>query len=203
MHAIITGDVVNSSKVNPDIWLPQLKDALNRFGQTPAEWEIYRGDSFQLMVKNPLLALNTAIQIKATIKSIKSLDIRMAIGIGNITHSSKKITESNGPAFIFSGEKFETLKQDKLNLAIKTEWDEFDRDVNIFLKLALLTMDHWTVNAAEMMKTILENPNKAQSELGTLIGIKQNAVSNRLKRAAFDEISEMIQVFKLKLEKKL
>src|SRR5690606_36288582 len=174
-----------------------------QFGSTPNEWEIYRGDSFQLIIKDPLIALNAAIQIKASIKSIKSLDVRIAIGIGDISHSSKNITESNGPAFIYSGEKFETLKQDKLNLAIKTNWNDFDRDVNVFFKLALLTMDHWTINAAEMMKIILENPNKAQSELGSLIGIKQNAVSNRLKRAAFDEISEMIQVYKLKLEEKL
>ena len=203
MNAVITGDIVNSSKVSPDIWLPQLKDVLNLFGRTPNEWEIYRGDSFQLMIKDPLFALKASIQIKAALKSIKYLDIRMAIGIGDISHSSKKITESNGPAFIYSGEKFETLKQDKLNLAIKTEWEDFDRDINVFLKLALLTMDHWTINEAEMMKLTLANPNKPQSELGGLIGLKQNAVSNRLKRAAFDEISEMIQVYKLKLKEKL
>src|SRR5690606_38464016 len=115
MKAVITGDIVNSSKVNPDTWLPKLKDVLNLFGNTPNEWEIYRGDSFQLIIKDPLMALKAAILIKASIKSIKSLDIRMAIGIGDISHSSQRITESNGPAFIYSGEKFETLKQDKLN----------------------------------------------------------------------------------------
>jgi len=203
MLAVITGDIVNSSKVDPKIWLPVLKNVLNKIGSSPSEWEIYRGDSFQLLIRNPELALSHAIQIKASIKTIKSLDVRMAIGIGEINHSSRNITQSNGSAFIHSGEKFEGLKKEKLNLAIKSDWDDFDLDINLFLKLALLTMDHWTENAAEMVKTILENPDKAQSELGTIIGIKQNAVSSRLKRAAFDEIAEMTQLYQTKIKKQL
>lgn len=203
MHAVITGDIINSTKVDPKIWLPVLKNVLNQVGSSPREWEIYRGDSFQLFIKDPLLALTIAIQIKAAIKTIKSLDVRMAIGIGNIEHTSSQVTEANGPAFIYSGERFESLKKEKLNLVVKSDWPSFDRDINLFLKLALLIMDHWTESAAEMIKTSLENPNKAQSELGSIIGIKQNAVSSRLKRAAFEEISEMIQVYQIKLKEQL
>jgi len=203
MHAVITGDIINSTKVDPKIWLSVLKEVLNQSGSSPKEWEIYRGDSFQLFINDPLLALTTAIQIKAAIKTIKSLDVRMAIGIGNIKHKSGNVTEANGSVFIYSGERFEGLKKEKLNLAFKSDWPDFDRDINLFLKLALLIMDHWTENAAEMIKISLENPNKAQSELGSIIGIKQNAVSSRLKRAAFEEISEMIQLYQVKLKEKL
>jgi len=203
MHAVITGDIINSTQADPKTWLPVLKDALSKAGSSPKEWEIYRGDSFQLFVKDPLLALSIAIQIKAAIKTIKSLDVRMAIGIGHIKHTSAKITEANGQAFIYSGERFEGLKKEKLNLVIKSGWPEFDRDVNLFIKLALLIMDHWTENSAEMIKISLENPDKAQSELGAIIGIKQNAISSRLKRAAFEEISEMIEIYQLKLKDKL
>lgn len=200
MHAVITGDIINSTKVDPKIWLPILKDALNKNGSSPTQWEIYRGDSFQLFIKDPYEALTIAIQIKAAIKTIKTLDVRMAIGLGNIKHNSSKITESNGTAFIYSGERFESLKKEKLNLALKSDWPQFDTDINLFIKLALLIMDNWTESAAEMIKTTFENPDKLQSELGTIIGIKQNAVSSRLKRAAFEEISEMIRVYQLKLK---
>src|SRR5690554_1531637 len=203
MHAVITGDIINSTKVDPKIWLPILKEALNKTGNSPKEWEIYRGDSFQLYINDPLFALTIAIQIKAAIKTIKALDVRMAIGIGTIEHISNKVTEANGPAFIYSGERFEGLKKEKLNLVLRSDWPQFDQDINLFLKLALLIMDHWTESAAEMIKISLDNPNKAQSELGSLIGIKQNAVSSRLKRAAFEEISEMIEVYQLKLKRNL
>lgn len=44
---------------------------LNTFGKNPIEWEIYRGDEFQLEVKNPEEALIMALQIKSYFKSIK------------------------------------------------------------------------------------------------------------------------------------
>jgi len=203
MHAVITGDIVNSSSANPKIWLPHLKNELNRTGTSPGQWEIFRGDSFQLLVEDPAEVLATGIRLKASVKMLKDLDVRMAIGIGEISHRAKQITESNGTAFIHSGEKFEMLKKEKINLAIKTSWPDIDRDINLFLRLALLTMDNWTPNAAEMVKTALDHPEAAQAELGQMIGIKQNAVSSRLKRAAFDEIEEMLRVCQEKITERL
>ena len=54
----------------------------------------------------------TVLRIKATLKGIKNLDVRMAIGIGKREFTAFNITESNGEAFIHSGEKLESLKPD-------------------------------------------------------------------------------------------
>ena len=200
MIAVITGDIINSKKLNPKKWLKPLKAELDTIGPGPKCWEIYRGDSFQLMMTNPEDVLATAIKIKATLKSISNMDVRMAIGIGTKTHSAQKVTESNGTAFIHSGEKFEMLKKEKQNLAVKSDWPEFDKEMNLYLKLALIAMDNWTVNAAEIVKTTMENPDKLQEELGKIVGIKQNAISNRLKRAYYDEIMEVNEMYKSKLK---
>src|SRR5688572_22151866 len=123
--SIITGDIINSRDTHPTIWLPTLKKALAAEGKNQKTWEIYRGDSFQLEVKNPADTLLTAIRIKAKIKSIKNIDVRMAIGIGEKEFPAEKITESTGKAFVNSGEKLESLKKEKQNLAIKTRWNDF------------------------------------------------------------------------------
>lgn len=201
MLAIITGDLVNSSKINIDSWLPLLKETLSLFGEAPTDWDIYRGDSFQIKVNDLADSIETALIIKASIKTIKDLDVRMSIGLGDITHQSSRITESNGSAFIHSGEKFETLKKERINLAIQSGWKDFDQDINMFLRLALLTMDHWTENSAEIVKLALLHPQKSQAELGELIGIKQNTVSTRLKRSAFEEILAMSNLYRNKLKK--
>ena len=200
MVAVITGDIINSKKINPQKWLKPLKKELDTIGSSPKFWEIYRGDSFQLIITKPEDAVTTAIKIKATLKSISDMDARMAIGIGSRTHNAQKVTESNGSAFVHSGEKFEMLKKEKQNLAIKSDWPEFDKELNLFLKLSLIAMDNWTVNAAEIVKTIMENPDKLQQELGKIVGIKQNAISNRLKRAYYDEIMEINEMYKSKLK---
>ncbi len=200
MVAVITADIINSKKINPKKWLKPLKKELDTIGSSPKVWEIYRGDSFQLIITKPEDAVTTAIKIKATLKSISDMDARMAIGIGSRTHNAQKVTESNGSAFVHSGEKFEMLKKEKQNLAIKSDWPEFDKEMNLFLKLGLIAMDNWTVNAAEIVKTIMENPDKLQQELGRIVGIKQNAISNRLKRAYYDEIMEVNKMYVEKLK---
>lgn len=81
MISIITGDIVNSRKLASAEWILGLKQLLNTLGQNPAQWEIYRGDEFQLEVANPSDALHHALLIKAYLKSIK-LDARMSIGFG-------------------------------------------------------------------------------------------------------------------------
>jgi hypothetical protein len=200
MVCVITGDIINSKKVNPKNWLIPLKTELNTTGKSPKYWEIYRGDSFQVVISNPLDGLKTAIKIKARLKSIKHINVRMAMGIGNLTYNAPNITESNGTAFVNSGEKFELLKKEKQNLAVKSNWPEFDKEINLYLRLSLIAMDSWTVNAAEIVKTAMENPNKSQEELGQIVRIKQNAISTRLKRAFYDEIMEVNEMYVNKLK---
>ena len=200
MVCVITGDIINSKRNSPKAWLKPLKKELDAIGKSPKYWEIYRGDSFQVIVSDPKNALLTAIKIKATLKSIPGINVRMSIGMGSRTHNAPKITESNGSAFVHSGEKFETLKKEKQNLAIKSDWPVFDEEMNLYLKLSLIAMDNWTINAAEIVKTAMENPGKVQEELGQIVGIKQNAISNRLKRAYYGEIMEVNEMYKIKLK---
>ena len=203
MIAILTADIIHSAKVNPKIWLAKLKSVLNTIGKSPAAWQIYRGDSFQLIIKDPREALSVAILIKATLRAVHPLDVRIAIGIGNVNHRATKITESNGTAFIHSGEKFEFLKAGKQNLAIQSPWPDFDEEINILLKLGLIAMDNWTVASAQMVHDALLIPGISQEELGKRAGIRQSAVSRRLKRAWFDEIIALIDRYKNQLNHRI
>lgn len=200
MISVITGDIINSRKAKIGDWQPVLKDELGKLGASPKIWEIYRGDSFQLEVADPSEALINAIKIKAAIKSKGKIDIRMSIGIGEKTYSAAAVTEANGSAFVNSGDKFELLKKEKRNLAIKSDSPKFDKEINLYLKLCLITMDKWTENSAEIVNLAIENPDKSQEELGKLVGIKQTAVSLRLNRAHFEEILEVNEMYKSKLE---
>src|SRR5690554_7794951 len=92
MIAVITGDIINSRSVDPLQWMVQLKEVLSSVGTEPKDWEIYRGDSFQLKVQ-PDQALYVALLLKATIKHFKDLDVRMAIGIGEVDYEGAKITD--------------------------------------------------------------------------------------------------------------
>ena len=199
MTAILTADIINSRKLSSKIWINDLKAFLNTFGQSPNDWEIYRGDEFQLEIKNPEDALLVAFQLKAFFKSIK-LDLRISIGFGEKTYKSRKITESNGSAFIRSGETFDTLKKKKLNLAINSGDAFFDEELNLMLKLSLSFMDNWLQQSAEFVLVATQNPTLSQEEIGTLLGINQAAVSRRQKRANYELIKELDLYFRKKIK---
>ena len=199
MTSIITGDIINSRKLASAEWILGLKQLLTTLGNTPSQWEIYRGDEFQLEITNPTDALHHAILIKAYLKSIK-LDARMSIGFGSKTYSATKISESNGTAFIRSGALFDTLKKQKINLAVNTGNLDCDIEINLMLRLGLTIMDNWLVQAAELVLVSLQNPSLSQEEIGQLLSINQAAVSRRRSRAKFDLIIELEQYFRQKIE---
>ena len=197
MTSIITGDIINSKKSSPKLWLEALKTILNSYGSSPLVWEIYRGDSFQLEV-TPEDALKACILIKATIKQFGNIDVRLAIGIGEKTYHSDKITESNGSAFVNSGECFEALK--KTTLAVKSPFDEFDNSINIMLELAQLILNNWTSTSAILVKTTLQNPDLNQNQLAEILKRTQGNISQGLKRAGFDEISKLLHYYKTQIQ---
>ena len=199
MIGILTGDIVNSRKLSSEIWIDGLKKQLNVFGKNPTEWEIYRGDEFQLEIKNPEDALLIALRIKAYFKTLK-LDARMSIGFGDKTYQANKISESNGTAFLRSGEVFENLKKQKINLAINSSNDAFNAEINMMLRLSLIFMDNWLVQSAELVLISIENPSLSQEEIGVKLGINQAAVSKRQKRAQFDLMMAMEHYFRTKIK---
>lgn len=118
----------------------------------------------------------------------------MAIGIGEASNRVRKITKSNGSAFIQSGECFDELG--KATLAIRTPWEKFDRTINTMLELATLTMDRWKPSSSEMIRACLENPEMTQIEIGKLLDKPQSNISVGLKRGGFEEIQGLLAYYR-------
>lgn len=202
MISILTGDIIKSRKNQNVIWLETLKDVLNTFGGSPKFWQIYRGDSFQLKIENSEKVFYAILKIKSHLKSTINMDVRIGIGIGEKEFKADKITESNGEAFINSGFAFDNYLK-KQNLAIKTPWQELDEELNIAFDLALLTIDSWTKNSAEVFKLSLESENITQKEIAEILGITQGSVSERQKRAGFEQIMKLEKRFRKLITQKI
>ena len=194
MIAVITGDIINSANYKATEWIHALKKYLATLGESPADWEIYRGDEFQLKIPQEK-ALEVAIHIKALIKSVKDLDVRIGIGLGEETFVGNGVSESNGSAYQRSGRTLESLKEEKVNLSIATGKERYDRTLNLMLRLALDFMDDWSTVSAEIVVKALENPNTSQKEIAHELNIQQSAVSQRQKRARLDLVLELLNYY--------
>jgi hypothetical protein len=204
MTSIITGDIISSRDLkSPDTWLDPLKNLFEQIGPYPAIWDIYRGDAFQLEVTNPADALRVALRIKAQVKSKAGLGARMAIGVGNKDYAASRITESNGDAFILSGERYENLKKEKISLAIETPWTDINRQLNVSIRLALIAIDSWSRMSAEFVTIRMNSPQLTQVQLAKKLGISQSSVSARQKRSYYDEIMELELLYRELISQKL
>ncbi len=199
MICILTGDIKGSRKAKSENWLADLKELFQKFGKNPADWEIYRGDEFQIEIKNCEEALLIAFEIKAFLRTI-SLDARMSIGIGDKTYKAKRISESNGSAFVYSGEAFDVMKKNKTTLVVQSPSSEFNKDMNLLIRLGLSFMDNWLSQQAEYVLLAINNPELSQEEMGEILKINQAAVSKRRKRANFDLMLEINQAYVEKLK---
>ncbi|MGJ7029790.1 hypothetical protein [Niabella hirudinis] len=194
MIAIITGDIIRSETADPKEWMPLLKGFLRKQGRRPADWEIYRGDAFQLKLP-PAEALFKSMLLKSRIKQQARLDVRLSIGLGDISYQTGKITEANGTAFVRSGRKFDSMKEEKTTLALATGDEKADTALNLMARFAALVMDSWSPSLAETVQWILEEPGWNQQQIAAKLKINQSAVSQSRRRAQLDLLMDFNQFY--------
>lgn len=197
MIAVITGDVVNSRKVNAEIWLPKLKEYFSKIVSDTEKWEIYRGDSFQIEVDFEK-ALEIAICIKALIKSSNQINVRMSIGLGEKNFKGEKVTESNGTAYINSGVGFEKIKNN--TLILRSPSNDFDEYFNPILKLLSFVSDNWKPVTSETIFYMLTHRALLQKEIAEQLSKDKTTVNKALKRGGYDEIVEIIDLYAKKTQ---
>ena len=195
MLAILTADIVNSASYEVASWMPVIKEILSDWGESPADWEIYRGDEFQVRVA-PENALSAAIRIKAQLKSALDIDVRIGIGLGDESFSGKGVSESNGTAYRRSGGTLELIKSEKRGLGIDTGSQNHNLILNLMIKLASDFMDNWSRVSAEIVALSLSQPDLKQSEMAKQLDIKQSAVSQRQKRARLSLLTELLAFYR-------
>ena len=198
---MITGDLIDSRQHgDPGPWLAALKEILASAGENPQFWDIYRGDSFQVELADPAAAFMMVMRIKAGLRMHKAPDTRLAIGIGEKQYAAVRITESNGSAFVHSGELLESLKDQKETLGIRSPWSDWDQEINVGLKLSLVIMAQWKPKTARLVSEVLQHPGNSQQDIAELLGIQQAGVSQGLKRAHLDELQAWNNLFSKKLK---
>ena len=113
IKAVITGDIVRSELIaldKRDLLIQVLHQIVeNLQDKSPMRMELFRGDSFQIVVDSPEMSLKIASMMRAGLKSNTpkgsktEWDARISIGIGTIDYRGNSIVTSDGEAFKLSG----------------------------------------------------------------------------------------------------
>lgn len=178
IKGIITGDIVDSTLI-PNEWKANINDLLDKVisdfaTQSAASIEMFRGDSFQIIVEQASATLAIGIAVRAALRAhtpegLAPWDARISIGIGEVSFESESILTSDGEAFRLSGREFDVLG--KRRIAITTT----DEAVNAEMKLTTAFADEmitkWTIRQAEVVYAGLKG-DASQKDLAESLGMK-------------------------------
>jgi len=184
--------------------LAHLKDEFEEIAsQKEAMFTIFRGDSFQGIVKQPKYALQIALQLKASVLKVQSTnfkkttnptaDVRIAIGIGVAEYNENAIAESNGEAFHFSGKTLDNMKFENKKLSLKTSNEEINGEFLVSLKFLDMLTDKWSTASAEVVYYLLKGLKEQQ--IADIVSRSQAAINLRKKAAGWEEIQLLLQRF--------
>jgi len=217
-YAILTCDIVGYTKLdlsNRDSLFSALKSVfLCIKRELPradiiSDYNSFRGDSFQIVLSNPVYSLRSAIVTRAHLisnlkrkKQKAGFDTRIAIGIGDIDYyidGPSPIPDGEGPRL--SGRLLDDFKGKKnRRLLIKTPWDDINNEFDAPLALLDALINKWTVEQARAILGVLQG--STQDKIAAELGISQPSVLNRLKLGGSWAIEILCKRFETAVQQK-
>lgn len=212
MKAVITADVVGSTQIKAEErgLLPKLiYDLAREIGTfcTELQVEIYRGDSFQVMVEAPQKAPLVGLLFRAGLRKStlqvdgKQLDARMSIGVGTVSYVDDRVSLSDGEAFVLSGRGLDQLERNQ-RLSIHTSSESVNAELRVETAFVDDIASNWsTLQSEAIYKSLLTNA--SQSEMAVRANTSQQNMGKRLDyakeklvRMYLDRVSSLIQSLK-------
>ena len=198
LSAVITADIVNSTKLSK----PEYKKLVKSLTVVlqPHQYEFFRGDSFQVLIKSAEEAFKILLQtrtsaMKLSGASMPTADIRASIGIGNIKFPVKSFQTASGDVFVLSGRSFDKLpKEERLIMVC----DEKHKAINLGLKLTSQFIDYHfqrlTFKQAAVVHELLMN--RTQIDTAKRLKKSQATVHKHTQSAGWPEIEKLLEDYK-------
>ncbi|MBI3287518.1 MAG: hypothetical protein HYZ68_05660 [Chloroflexi bacterium] len=210
LYAILTGDVVGSSKLKGKARVTLVRAMKetstelreNFGGLVPFDVDIFRGDSWQLVVTDPAQSLRIGLFFRASVRArmrSKKVDTRVAIGIGTMDFlPGKNVSSGDGEAFRRSGTALESMSRTRrmaldCPVAISSGHAQaFD----IVMRFVDVLARGWTEKQAQAVTGALREWTQEKiAKMWPGKEITQQAVAQHLDRAGWNAVENGLQFF--------
>lgn len=192
--AVITGDIVNSTKLSKQEYKTLVKNLMTIF--QPFQSEFFRGDSFQVFVKSPADALKVILQsrtmaINLTGRSTPLTDIRASIGIGQVKTPLKTFQLSSGEAFLLSGRNFDQMpRTTKLSIICGEKYAAVNKGLTVLSRFVDYIFERLTLKQAAVVHELLMG--HTQTETARRLKKSQATVNKHTQAAGWSEIEKLL-----------
>jgi len=174
LPSVITGDIVNSTQLEGTQEKKLLK--LLQTILSDHKHEFFRGDSFQVYIKDTAQALRICLLCRTAAigllpeQSPPISDVRLSIGIGSVESPVRSLATAKGDAFLMSGRALDAMEKTEGRLIIVT--------ADKMAGLALSVMSDY-INSIYRQMT----PKQAEVIFELLKGFSQQHVADKLNRS--------------------
>jgi hypothetical protein len=213
IFAVITGDIIRSRELDTEarkrLQRVLTSDISARLREAFPEalvmdMDVFRGDSWQLLIRAPHLALRIAFFCRAYIKAAlaeKQIDSRMGIGLGTVAvMPRKRVSDGDGDAFRHSGNALDEMSRSR-HLALAGSGSRHLRCLDVLTHLGDAVSGRWTDRQAIAVLGALQD--LPQEEIrglylwgrGKKNPLSQQAVAKHLKSAQWEAIQSGLAFF--------
>ncbi|MEO6317019.1 MAG: hypothetical protein ABIU63_07530 [Chitinophagaceae bacterium] len=197
VQAVLTGDIVNSTGMGA----AAEKRLLKSLQQLLADhsFEFYRGDSFQVYIKDAGNALPVALMCRAAAISIGGRagvlsDIRISIGLGKVVQPVKTLGTGKGDAFVLSGRAFDTLAGTDNRLAISTANQLANEGLEVIAAYLGAIFKVMTGKQAGVIFELLKG--ESQQEVAVKLKKSKSTIHQHVTAGRWTEIEKLVQHYK-------
>ncbi|MDT3696799.1 MAG: SatD family protein [Ignavibacterium sp.] len=200
LYSVITGDIIKSSKLSIEMHKKLVKvlrncsrEVLKVFpGALKYEPELFRGDSWQLLIQKPEKALSIALFYRAYLKAnlmVNKIDARMAVSVGTVDYIESSV--GVGDAYKISGKALD--KKGKRKIKFVSEILKNPEVIDLIIYNSDFISSRWTRNQSKIILLALQDYD--QNKIALKLKISQQAVSKQLDSAGWNIISNNIEFF--------
>lgn len=192
---VVIADIVNSTHFSSEQTALRLKMLMEKL-ETKNVWllspEVFRGDSFQGVLKDVEAALFVAVFSRALLKAEDiAWDLRMAIGVGEVNRLADRPGTSDGEAFRLSGQLADTMKKDRARIAVALPIPS-DALQSVLLLLEVI-IEKWTARQAAVIVRLMNGDTK--KEISEALKMSQSAVSQHAQAAKWWAVEPILHTF--------
>ncbi len=197
IRAVLTGDIVNSTKIGK----ANERKLLKNLQQVLAAhlFEFYRGDSLQVYIKEPTQALQMALLCRTAGMSITqdeivaSSDVRVSIGIGQVNTSVKALGNAKGEAFVLSGRAFDETLHTDTRLVISTANPLATAGLQVIADYINAIFKVMTSKQAAVIFELLKG--ETQQQVAVKMKKSKSTINQRVSAGRWPEIEKLLKQY--------
>lgn len=195
LNAVITGDIAGSTLLAKPAEVKLYKEMTKIAGAHP--YAVYRGDSFQLYLKNAADALRIAFLMRCAARKIdqpgNSFDMRQSIGIAKQTGIVRELASAKGAPFLLSGRSFDKMTDKGPMLLLTCESENLNTVFELLSSFADDIFLAMTPKQAEVISELLDG--KTQQEAARKLKKAQPTINRQAQAARWHRLQELLTKF--------